>query len=162
MNIIRIFTDGACSSNPGPGGYSAVILRKEKVVTISGSENETTNNRMELKGVIEGLSHCLKLIYQDNCLADKLEVNSDSAYVVNAINQDWINKWKTNSFKTTKGDDIKNIDLWSKLDEILEELNFINLPIEFVKVKGHSGNTFNEMADSIARNEILKLQKDRK
>ena len=125
MKITRIYTDGACSSNPGPGGYSAIVLLEDKIETISGYESETTNNRMELRGVIEGIKYFLNMVYQGNKY-DKLEIFSDSAYVVNAVIQNWIKNWKSNNFKTTKGDDIKNVDLWLKLDEQLEELNFIN------------------------------------
>ena len=159
MKITRIYTDGACSSNPGPGGYSAIVLLKNKVETISGYESETTNNRMELRGVIEGLNYFLNLVYQ-GYKCDKLEIYSDSAYVVNAIVQNWIQNWKLNKFKTTKGDDIKNVDLWLRLDEQLEELKFIDLPLMFIKIKGHNGNNFNEMADKVAKNEIVKNKKE--
>lgn len=157
--FIRMFTDGACSSNPGPGGYAAIITLETTNKIISGYEENTTNNRMELKGVIEGISKVLDMVYQDKKI-DKLEIISDSAYVVNAINQKWIYKWMLNKFKSTKGDDIKNVDLWKKLFNQLEEAKFINLGIVFTKVKGHNGEYFNELADEVARGEIKKHKKE--
>ncbi len=152
--LLKMYTDGACSSNPGPGGYSAIICCKDKIIKQSGFENNTTNNRMELMGVIKGIDKVLELIYQECLPINIIEINSDSAYVVNAINQDWINVWKKNKFKTTQNNDVKNVDLWKALDKQIEELDFINVKLKFVKVKGHNGNYFNEMADKIAKNEI--------
>lgn len=152
--LLKMYTDGACSSNPGPGGYSAIICCKDKIIKQSGFENNTTNNRMELMGVIKGIDKVLELIYQECLPINIIEINSDSAYVVNAINQDWINVWKKNKFKTTQNNDVKNVDLWKALDKQIEELDFIDVKLKFVKVKGHNGNYFNEMADKIAKNEI--------
>lgn len=155
MNL-RMFTDGACSSNPGPGGYAALIGCSAGTKVVSGFEKETTNNRMELMAVIEGMSEVLNMIFLENNEIKKLEIISDSAYVVNAINMDWLKKWKLNGFKNTEGKDIKNIDLWMKLDEYLETLEFISVEIVFTKIKGHNGNYFNEMVDEIAKKEITK------
>lgn len=157
--MIRIFTDGACSSNPGPGGYAAIINMPTETKIVSGYEENTTNNRMELKAVIFGMKYILEMIYQENNNVKKLEVISDSAYVINAINQEWITNWKRNKFKNAKGDDIKNIDLWSSLDDLLTTFEFLGVEIVFTKVKGHNGNYFNEQADKVAKEEITKNRK---
>lgn len=137
---LRIFTDGACSDNPGPGGWAAVFCLKNGYKTISGNEKETTNNRMELIAVIEAIKKAKSKGFED------IEVHSDSAYVVNAVNKGWITNWKFNNWKTAKKDDVKNKDLWVQLDELISGEN----KITFIKVKGHSGNTFNEIADDLA------------
>lgn len=153
--MVRMFTDGACSYNPGPGGYAAIINLPTENVIVSGYENNTTNNRMELKAVIMGMNKVLEMIYQGNNI-NKLEVISDSAYVINAINKNWLFNWKKSNFKNAKGDNIKNVDLWSKLEEQIIIFEFIKVELCFTKVKGHNGNYFNEMADDVAKKEILK------
>ena len=139
----RIYTDGACSGNPGPGGWAAVILFSEDRQEISGYEAETTNNRMELKAVVEGLRLAIKL----GCR--KVEINSDSAYVVNAFNKGWLKKWCRNNWKTVTGNDVKNKDLWSILLKLFDLSD-----VQFVKVKGHAGESNNERVDKLARKEI--------
>lgn len=158
MSKITIYTDGACSGNPGPGGYAALICCSEKTIQVSGNEKDTTNNRMELKAVTEALEEVHKMIFQENEKIDNLEIISDSAYVVNAINKNWLNVWKLNGFKSSKGEDIKNIDLWLNLYDKLQVSDFIKLDIVFTKVKGHSGNYFNETVDKIAKEEIKKVK----
>ena len=154
--IVRMFTDGACSNNPGPGGYAALITTTLGTKIISGFEMETTNNRMELMAVIKGIEEVMNIIFLEEQRIKKLEIISDSAYVVNAINQNWLQSWKTNGFKTKDNKPIKNIEIWKKLDEQLETLKFIEVEIVFTKIKGHNGNYFNEMVDKIAREEIIK------
>lgn len=154
--IVRMFTDGACSNNPGPGGYAALITTTLGTKVISGFEMETTNNRMELMAVIKGIEEVMNIIFLEEQKIKKLEIISDSAYVVNAINQNWLQSWKTNGFKTKDNKPIKNIEIWQKLDEQLETLKFIEIEIVFTKIKGHNGNYFNEMVDKIAREEIIK------
>ncbi len=139
---IEIYTDGACSGNPGPGGWAAVLLYKDNKKEISGFEPNTTNNRMELLAVIKGLE-ALKVRAWD------VTVYSDSAYVVNAINNSWLNNWQTNGWKNSKKEDVANQDLWQSFLE-LKNLN----NIKFVKVKGHSGHVWNERCDELATNEI--------
>ena len=151
---IRMFTDGACSGNPGPGGYAALITLSDKPETVCGFEEMTTNNRMELSAVINGLERIFVEIFVKDQQIKEIEVISDSTYVVNAINDKWISNWKTNDFKNKQGEKIKNDDLWGKLYDQLEVLNFIKTNIIFTKVKGHSGNYFNEMVDGIARQQI--------
>lgn len=140
-NKIRIFTDGACSGNPGPGGWAAAFLLKDKCSVISGFELHTTNNRMELKSVIQAIKKTVKLGYSN------IEIYSDSAYVVNSINSKHLERWHKTEWKTKKGEEIKNKDLWNELNTLI--LN-TNQNISFVKVKGHDGNTFNEMVDKKA------------
>ncbi len=137
--IIEIYTDGACSGNPGPGGWAAVLLFKDQVKEISGFDAMTTNNRMELRGVIEGLKQ-LKV-------SDwKVKVYTDSAYIVNAFSQDWVGRWLKNGWKTSKKEAVLNQELWQELLELMK-LN----RVEIVKVKGHAGNRWNERCDELAR-----------
>lgn len=154
---VRIFTDGACSGNPGPGGWGALFAFPHNTEKVSGGKRYTTNNEMELTAVVEALK-----IYIDNHVLmemDEIEINSDSAYVVNAINQGWIKQWqKTNWITTTKGKPVRNCELWKKLVDLFSDLEWLNVKVTFIKVKGHSGNEFNELVDELAREEILKIK----
>jgi ribonuclease HI len=141
INKIRIFTDGACSCNPGPGGWGAVLLLPERRITIIGYATHTTNNRMELLAVIKALKKADSLGFEE------VEIFSDSAYVVDAVNKKWLDNWKKNKWKTSKLEDVKNKDLWIRLDELLSDTS---KTISILKVKGHSGNTFNDLADAAA------------
>lgn len=138
---IRIFTDGACSGNPGPGGWGVVMLHKKGVLVFGDNETQTTNNRMELIAALEGIKLSKNIGYKE------IDVHTDSSYVVNAINQGWVYKWYNNNWKTASNQPVKNTDLWKKM---LGLVNNKNIKINFVKVKGHNGNTFNEMADEEA------------
>jgi ribonuclease HI len=149
-NHLVIYCDGACTGNPGPGGWGAILLMgvvwKKQV---AGFENPTTNNRMELSAAINSLKAAVDL-HQKGELPHPLEliyVYTDSMYVRNGIT-DWIIKWKRNGWRDGK---IKNQDLWMQLDSISKDL-----PIKWEWVRGHSGNVYNEMADNIARNSIKK------
>jgi len=139
---VRIYTDGACSCNPGPGGWAAIILLPNKVVAIDGNDQRTTNNRMELQAVVEGLRFAKSLGHAN------VDVYSDSAYVVNAVGKEWLKKWKNNGWKAASGEDVKNKDLWLQL------LGLLGRYIRIIKVKGHSGDTFNEKADILARAQV--------
>ena len=141
---LRIFTDGACSDNPGPGGWAAIMLLRNGNKILSGNEINTTNNRMELFAVLTALKENINYYYN----YDSIEIISDSAYVVNAINLKWIYKWKMNHWKTGEFEEIKNKDLWIQVYDALTLLKDMN--VEFTKIKGHSGNAFNEMADKEA------------
>jgi len=152
---IRIFTDGACSENPGPGGWGSVFNTDDKCLTISGHELETTNNRMELQAVVESIKKILSLKVPED---DNYELYSDSAYVVNAINNKWSDKWQINNWKTTKLDDVKNRDLLEQFMLYRERARLLGIYIQFFKIKGHSGNTFNEMVDKLAKSEVLKAK----
>ena len=144
MEEITIYTDGACSGNPGPGGWGAILMYKDNKKEISGGKKDTTNNVMELTAVIEAL----KLV-KFPC---KIKVYSDSAYVVNGFLQGWIYNWIKKNWRTADGSPVKN-------KELLETLyNFTQThEIEFIKVKGHSDNEFNNRCDELARNAILNL-----
>lgn len=133
--LVRLYTDGACSGNPGPGGYAAILTFGDKEKVISGGEPSTTNNRMELLAVIKGLESLVK-----RCV---VEVHSDSAYVVNAVNNDWLKKWASR-----KWENVKNPDLWAKLMQLLSCHD-----VRFIKVKGHSDDEMNNRCDEIARKE---------
>lgn len=134
-----VYTDGACSGNPGKGGYGGVYLPKGdgKIQEFSGGEDETTNNRMELTAVIEGLK-----LTEEN---ENVKVYSDSAYVVNAFNQNWLVNWKRKNWKNSSGGEVLNIDLWKELDDLVQKRK-----VEFVKVKGHSDNVLNNRCDELA------------
>ena len=143
MKKVEVYTDGACSGNPGVGGYCAILIYKGVEKVISGREEGTTNNRMELLAVIKGLS----------ALKEPCEVNvySDSQYVTDAFNQDWINAWQANGWKTAGKKAVKNVDLWQEL------LNLINKhKVTFIKVKGHADNEYNNRCDKIAVEEYKK------
>lgn len=144
--MVRIYTDGACSGNPGPGGWAAILLFDEEQQAISGGEIHTTNNQMELKAVVEALQLLRSLGYS------KAVVYCDSAYVVNSVQNEWMKKWYANGWKTISGEDVKNKDLWLRLKKVLTN------DVTFVKVKGHSGDKNNEKADALARKEVLKLK----
>lgn len=159
--FIRIYTDGACSGNPGVGGYACIISIPKGIKMFSGGEKNTTNNRMELKGVISGLYELYKLVIKYKTLkeVDDIEIISDSAYVINALNKGWLYQWEKNGWITSNGKSVKNVDLW------LELKNYVNIfkkygikNIRFVKVKGHSGVSLNEECDKMARKEIIKIK----
>lgn len=147
---LRIFTDGACSGNPGPGGWAALFALDETNEVISGHEIETTNNRMELLAVVNGLAKSKEFKQYD-----VLEIHSDSAYVVNAITKQWLAKWKMNGWKTSTKENVKNYDLWKRLDALLAESCLLGRQVTFVKVKGHDGVLLNEIVDTRARSESI-------
>lgn len=156
MAVIRFYTDGACSGNPGPGGWCSLLILDDNIHPQTGFEESTTNNRMELKAIVTTVQRIRDMLSGKRKI-DSIEIYSDSAYVVNAINNNWLLRWSMEKWKTSKGSDIKNKDLWLKL---LKDLTFIKkhynnkVNIVFIKVKGHSGNTFNEYADKLARERI--------
>lgn len=152
---VRIYTDGACSENPGPGGWASVWMSDNNIKVISGCNPKTTNNQMELTAVVVSL----RRIVSNHCKGDTYEVYSDSAYVVNSINNNWIDRWRLNGWKTSKGDDVKNVELWMECLKLLSQIRQMGIKITFIKVKGHSGDTLNEYADEIARKEVLNARK---
>ena len=137
MKEVKLYTDGACSGNPGPGGYGAILIFNGKEKEISGGEKETTNNKMEIMAVLEGLK-----MLKEPC---EVTVYSDSAYVVNSIDKGWIYGWKKNSWKKSDKSTVKNIELW---EEMLRLMNIHK--VKFVKVKGHSDNEYNNRCDALA------------
>lgn len=144
MKEVVIYTDGACSGNPGPGGWGAILMYNESSKEISGASKNTTNNIMEITAVLEALK-----LLKEEC---KVKVYSDSAYVVNAFKQGWINNWQKNNWKTSGKDPVKNRELWEELYELTTKHE-----VEFIKVKGHSDNEFNNRCDELARNAIKQL-----
>lgn len=160
--VIKIYTDGACSGNPGPGGWGYIICMSNKILKSSGFEPITTNNRMELSAVTNGIEKIMNMIFQEKEIEkeniNKLEIISDSAYVVNSITKGWLEVWKQKGFKNSKCEDVKNVDLWLRLDGMLQEAEFIGLQIVFTKIKGHNGDYFNEMVDKLAKSEIKKKE----
>ena len=141
---VIIYTDGACSGNPGPGGWGAILMYKGAKKEISGGMKQTTNNIMEVTAVIEALK-CLKV-------ESDVQVYSDSSYTVNAFKQGWIYNWIKKGWRTASGEPVKNKELWQELYELTKKHK-----VEFIKVKGHSDNEFNNRCDEIARNEIKKF-----
>ena len=137
--MIKIYTDGACSGNPGRGGWAAIILDGEKIEKISGSKDNTTNNRMELTAVISALKYVK---------GKDLEIYTDSKYTKDGIEK-WISNWKKNGWKTANKQDVKNKDLWSELDQLNSGKN-----VQWNWVKGHANNQYNNMADELARSEV--------
>ena len=132
-----IYTDGACLGNPGPGGWAAIIIEKKNKIELSGSEQNTTNNRMELCAIINALSS-----FQSR---KNLKIITDSRYVIDGINL-WLKKWQLNDWKTSTKKQVKNKDLWVRLDILTKEHS-----VEWEWVKGHSGDHFNEKVDSLAK-----------
>lgn len=137
MKEVKIYTDGACSGNPGPGGYAAILIYNGVEKEISGGDRDTTNNKMELTAVIKGLE-----MLKEKCI---VTIYSDSAYIVNSIQNGWIYSWKKNNWIKSDKTKVKNIDLWEKL---LKQMNFHE--VSFIKVKGHSDNEYNNRCDRLA------------
>ena len=137
MKKVDIFTDGACSGNPGPGGWGAILRYGEIEKELSGSEKETTNNRMELTAVIEALK-----ALKEPC---DITIYSDSTYVCNAFLQGWITNWQLKGWRKADKSPVLNVELWKELISLLENHNY-----EFVWVKGHDGHPENERCDRLA------------
>ena len=147
MKEVILYTDGACSGNPGAGGYAAILKYKTAEKVISGGEVETTNNRMELLAVIMGLK-----ALREPC---SVKIYSDSAYVINAFELGWLKGWIANSWRTADNKPVKNVELWQELVELCGK-HLVN----FNKVKGHSTDELNNRCDKIARQEAEKAAKD--
>lgn len=145
MKAITIYTDGACSGNPGPGGWGAVLLFKDQCKEIKGGERQTTNQRMELQAVI-GALQAVKVTGWD------ITVYSDSAYVVNAFRQNWLDNWQKNGWRNSKREPVANQDLWQQLLELTQKNR-----VKIQKVKGHAGDKFNERCDELARQAVREL-----
>ena len=140
MKEVEMYTDGACSGNPGPGGWGVLLLHGEHRRELSGGEAQTTNNRMELTAVIQGLG-----ALRQNC---RVRVHTDSVYVMKGITQ-WIHNWKAKGWRTADRKPVKNIDLWQALDAAVADHK-----VDWRWVKGHNGDPGNERADELARSAI--------
>lgn len=136
MKEIKIYSDGACSGNPGPGGWGAVLIYKDNIKEIYGSDPDTTNNRMELTAAVKALEQITGIC--------KIDIYTDSTYVKDGITS-WINKWKINNWRNSQKKPVKNSDLWIELDLIASKHN-----ISWHWVKGHSNDVYNNMADKLA------------
>lgn len=143
---VTLYTDGACSGNPGIGGYAGILMYADARKEYNGAEESTTNNRMEMMAVIVGLK---RLKYP--CIVD---VYSDSAYVVNAYENGWIFGWKKNGFKKADGKPVQNVDLWEELYSLTTTHE-----VRFHKVQGHADNEYNNRCDQLARQAVAELRK---
>jgi len=137
MKKIQIFTDGACSGNPGPGGYGVILKYGKKKKELSQGYKNTTNNRMELMAIIAGLS-----ALKEPC---QVELYTDSQYIVNAINKGWAERWQKNGWKRNKKETAKNPDLWQQILDLLQKHK-----VTFHWVRGHAGHPENERCDQLA------------
>ncbi|MBR0189421.1 MAG: ribonuclease HI [Clostridia bacterium] len=137
MKKVDIYTDGACSGNPGAGGYCAILIFNGIEKIVSGGEADTTNNRMELVAVIEGLK-----ALKEPC---EVDLYSDSQYVINAINEKWLDGWVQSGWRAESKKSVKNVDLWQALIPLIKKHK-----VNFIKVKGHSDNEYNNRCDKIA------------
>lgn len=146
MKEVIIYTDGACSGNPGPGGWGAVLLYGNNRKEIYGSELLTTNQRMEMMAAIAALKALRK-----PC---RVRIYSDSAYLVNAFRQGWLERWQKNGWLTAKKEPVENQDLWRELLRLTQQHQ-----VEWHKVKGHSDNQYNNRCDELARAAVARLQK---
>lgn len=140
MKQVDLFTDGACSGNPGPGGWGALLRYNGHEKELGGGDPATTNNRMEMTAVIEGLS-----ALKTRCA---VTVHTDSKYVMDGVTQ-YLKNWKARGWKTADKKDVKNIDLWQKLDAALQRHD-----VRWIWVKGHAGHAENERVDDIARRHV--------
>lgn len=137
MNDVIVYTDGACSGNPGPGGWAAVLLLETGKKPLTGGAEKTTNNRMEMTAALEALR------FFDE--PKRIHLHTDSAYLANAFNQDWISNWQSNGWKNSSKKPVANKDLWQAL---LEETD--RHDVEWIKVKGHADDQLNIEADELA------------
>ena len=144
MEKVIIYTDGACSGNPGPGGWGAVLMYKGTKKEISGAKNNTTNNVMELTAALEGLK-----MLKFPC---EVELYSDSAYLVNGFSQGWIYNWQKNNWQTSNKEPVKNKEIWKEIYKMSQIHN-----LQVIKEKGHADNEFNNRCDELARNAIKTL-----
>lgn len=142
---VLIYTDGACSGNPGDGGWGSVLIYGDYKKEISGGEKNTTNNRMELLAAIKALE-----MLKEKC---SVKLYSDSAYLVNAFNEGWLESWTKNNWKTSSKKQVLNVELWQQLLELTAYHS-----VTFIKVKGHADNELNNRCDELARAAILSLR----
>ncbi len=147
MKKVTIYTDGACSGNPGPGGWGAVLFYKDTMKEISGFNPETTNNQMELTAAIKALD-----MLKEPC---EVDLYSDSAYLVNAFLEDWVTKWQLNGFKSANKKPVQNAELWKQIIDLTKTHK-----VKFIKVKGHADNKYNNRCDELATGEIAQNRSD--
>ncbi|HBE77415.1 MAG TPA: ribonuclease HI [Firmicutes bacterium] len=141
MKEVIIYTDGACSGNPGPGGWGAILIAAGIEKELSGGETNTTNQRMELQAAIEALS-----VLKFSC---RVKLHSDSAYLINAFRQNWLRNWQANGWLNSQKKPVENQDLWFKLVKLNQQHH-----IEWIKVAGHQDNIYNNRCDLLAKNAV--------
>ena len=141
---IKIYTDGACVGNPGPGGWAAVVLLENERKELFGGEKLTTNNRMELTAAIKALEYCATQEEKQPSFKH-IRIFTDSTYVKEGITV-WINSWEKNNWKTADKKNVKNVDLWKKLKDLIQSKQ-----VEWNWVKGHSEDPMNDLADKLAK-----------
>ena len=141
---VKIYTDGACIGNPGPGGWAAIIISENQKKELFGGEKLTTNNRMELTAAIKALEFCNQSKNAQLSLK-QIKIYTDSTYLKDGITQ-WIKKWEKNNWKTSDKKNVKNIDLWKRLKELV-----MTNKVEWHWIKGHSNEPMNELADTLAK-----------
>lgn len=146
MKEVTIYTDGACSGNPGPGGWGAILMYNSFKKEMSGAEASTTNNRMELQAAISALE-----ALKEACV---VKLHTDSAYLCNGFQKGWLYNWQRNGWKTSNKTEVENKDLWMKLIELNDKHE-----VSWIKVKGHSDNVNNNRCDALARQAIVKQKK---
>lgn len=144
MKQVTIYTDGACSGNPGPGGWGCVLMYGQHKKEMSGGEPQTTNNRMEIQAALSALS-----VLKEPCMVD---IYTDSAYLCNAVEKKWLVNWQRNGWKTASKSPVENQDLWQSLIALMNQHN-----VTFHKVKGHADNEYNNRCDALARGAIKTL-----
>ena len=137
MKEVILYTDGACSGNPGPGGWGALLIWNGTEKELSGGEPNTTNNRMEMKAIIEGLRALKEACH--------VKIHSDSALIINAFNQHWITNWQKRGWKKSNKKPVENQDLWKEMLRVMSPHK-----VDWIKVKGHSTNELNNRVDTIA------------
>jgi ribonuclease HI len=141
---IKIYTDGACIGNPGPGGWAAIVLFENKKKELFGGEKLTTNNRMELTAAIKALEYCAREEKKQLSLKN-VKIFTDSVYVKEGITV-WVNNWEKNNWKTADKKNVKNVDLWKKLKSLTNSNQ-----VEWYWIKSHSENPMNDLADELAK-----------
>ena len=141
---VIIYTDGACSGNPGPGGWGCVLIHGQRTRELSGGEKNTTNQRMELQAAVSALS-----ALKQPC---RVKLYSDSAYLINGFRQHWLDNWQRNGWLNARKQPVENQDLWRRLLELSREHM-----VEWLKVKGHAGDHYNEICDQLARGALKNL-----
>ena len=137
MKTVEIFTDGACSGNPGPGGYGVILRNAGRIKELSAGYRKTTNNRMELRAVITGMK-----ALKEKC---NVKIYSDSKYIVDAVRQGWAKRWQRNNWYRNKNEKALNPDLWQELLDLIDRHQ-----VHFIWVKGHAGHQENERCDELA------------
>jgi ribonuclease HI len=164
MMRVEIYSDGACSKNPGPGAFATILkiiddtdneIKDKEIVYVNGFMN-TTNNQMELSGVIKGLKLVGKLMREEGLSFDSIKVFSDSQYVTNAINKRWLYSWEKNDWKKWTGQPVKNENLWKELSGLLKQHK-----AKFIWIKGHDGHPENERCDKLAVEYYTNMIKDK-